>query len=196
MGYEDELRWGWETIFIEPPSQTTPSRTLTSGVRPHAATARASERARVLRRSGCCSREKIANEMLCRNLGSCLSVHPRAMLACVTAPAAVSAVLWMARRLSSSAMDQVEGTINDGAARCAVGWKASPSARRVCLELPWRGPGPFVVYHQCARLVQAGSHPPQFTAAADPYSLDGIWAASTDISVLLVVSVVRSMDTG
>ena len=58
----------------------------------------------------------------------------------------------MARRLSSSAMDQVEGTINDGAARCAVGWKASPSVRRVCLELPWRGPGPFVVYHQCARL--------------------------------------------
>ena len=69
-------------------------------------------------------------------------------------------------------MDQVEGTINDGAARCAVGWKASPSALRVCLELPWRGPGPFVVYHQCARLVQAGSHPPQLTAAD---TVDNLW---------------------
>ena len=95
----------------------------------------------------------------------------------------------MARRLSSPAMGRVEGTIDDAAARCAVGWKASPSARRVCLELPWRSPGLFTFYHRCALLVPAGSHPPQLTGAADSSSLDGIWAASTDISLLPVVSV-------
>ena len=94
----------------------------------------------------------------------------------------------MSRRLSLPAMGQVEGVIEDAAARCAVEWKASPSARRVCFELPWRGPGPFTFYHRCALVVPAGSRPPQLTSTADPYSLDGIWAASTEISLLPVVS--------
>ena len=94
----------------------------------------------------------------------------------------------MSQRLSLPAMGQVEGVIEDAAARCAVEWKASPSARRVCFELPWRGPGPFTFYHRCALVVPAGSRPPQLTSTADPYSLDGIWAASTEISLLPVVS--------
>ena len=95
----------------------------------------------------------------------------------------------MSRRLSSPAMGQVEGMIEDAAARCAVKWKASPSARRVCFELPWRSPGPFTFYHRCALVVPAGSHPPQLTGTVDSCLLDGIWAASTDISLLPVVSV-------
>ena len=95
----------------------------------------------------------------------------------------------MSRRLSLPAMGQVEGVIEDAAARCAVEWKASPSARRVCFELPWRGPGPFTFYHRCALVVPAGSRPPQLTSTAGYCLLDGIWAASTEISLLPVVSV-------
>ena len=41
----------------------------------------------------------------------------------------------MARRLSSPEMGQVEGVVDDGADRCAVGGWCSLSARRVRLEL-------------------------------------------------------------
>ena len=45
-------------VFPESPSKTTPRHHLTSGARPHAAVPRASECARIWRRSRCCSREK------------------------------------------------------------------------------------------------------------------------------------------
>ena len=59
----------------------------------------------------------------------------------------------------------------------------------MCLELRRRGPRPFAVCHRCAQVVPAGSHPPQLRGTADSCSLDGVWAASTDISLLPVVSV-------
>ena len=65
-----------------------------------------------------------------------LHVGPKSMLACVRALAAVAVAQWMARQLPWPGISWLEGAMDDDAARCAVGRKASPAAQSVCLELP------------------------------------------------------------
>ena len=90
----------------------------------------------------------------------------KSMLACVRAPAAVAVAQWMARQLPWPGISWLEGAMDDDAARCAVGRKASPAAQSVCLELPQRGPGSFAVCHHRAPTVPAGSNSPQLMGTA------------------------------
>ena len=95
----------------------------------------------------------------------------KSMLACVRAPAAVAVAQWMARQLPWPGISWLEGAMDDDAARCAVGRKASPAAQSVCLELPQRGPGSFAVCHHRAPTVPAGSNSPQLMGTAAVCSL-------------------------
>ena len=78
-------------------------------------------------------------------------------------------------------MGQVVGVVDGAAARCASIQKALPAVWSVCMALPWRGPGSFVVYHWRALVMSAGSNPPQATVTADSFTLGGTCAAYTGI---------------
>ena len=100
-----------------------------------------------------------------------LHVGPKKHAGVVRAPAAVAVAQWMARQLPWPGISWLEGAMDDDAARCAVGRKASPAAQSVCLELPQRGPGSFAVCHHRAPTVPAGSNSPQLMGTAAVCSL-------------------------
>ena len=135
VGYEDELRWGWGTILLESPSQTSLEmyhwrrHWATPGRGASAQRCARSEAISLLLAQETCEMKKFAGTQALFDV--CTASHAGAL----HAPAAVGPLQCTARRLSSLAMGRIEGVIDDGAARCAVGGWCSLSARRVRLEL-------------------------------------------------------------
>ena len=143
---------------------------MRAGTRPHAATARASERAHVLGSIWLLLAHKTSEMKSFAGTRLSFEQAPGSNAGACHALAGVCVGPSMARWLLCTAKGQFNGVVDSGDDRRAVGTLTSPIASPTCIELPRRGPGPFAVYHRRTRHLPAGSYPPQFTGTADACS--------------------------
>jgi hypothetical protein len=156
----------------ESPSKTTPRHHLTSGVRPHAAVPRASECARIRRRSPGCSRAKLADLHLYRNAGLSFEWPLTTMLEHFCAPASVVVVQTLARLLSSPVTAFCDGVVDGERSRCAVSIDPSPTTSPTRIEVLQRVLRSLTVFCRYVPPLPACPCPAQLMRTAEYQSLD------------------------